>query len=311
LDRPGAFARALSLAAAAFLVAAATPRPALKAERWLAPGTDRAAVLGAAPAECLPAIRDPERRWRVEVGRAAFRSPLVLGGQAAKAGLSCNACHRSGRDNPAFQFPGLSGAPGTADVTSFLMSSKRGDDRADPRPIPDLSGPGERLKVPRDGQALETFVHGLVTEEFEGLEPPAAVMDGLVAYVRALSPAACPKAATRPVTVADTLEDARRALRAADGALARRDSATAQAMVLAARDALGRIDERFADPSLQGERAFVRVSDFGLAALRQAMRSDDPGARRLIAEWIAASADLERRLVRVEDRSLFNPARLR
>ncbi|MEM6586393.1 MAG: hypothetical protein AAF692_11620, partial [Pseudomonadota bacterium] len=36
-------------------------------------------------------------------GEALFKAPLLLGGQAAKAGISCHSCHVNGRGNPHFQ----------------------------------------------------------------------------------------------------------------------------------------------------------------------------------------------------------------
>lgn len=312
LRRPAFLLAALGLALTAGGLAVAAPRLQLRAERWLAPGADARAVLGRQPTECLARAKDPETAWKVEVGRAAFRSPLIFGGQAAKAGLSCESCHRGGRTNPDFFFPGLSGAPGTADVTSFLMSAKRGDDIANPKPIPDLSGPRVKLKVSQapESRALEGFIHGIVTEEFEGREPPPAVLAGLAAYVRALSPDACPALSVRVLTVSERLEDVRRAMRAADGALARGDAETADAMLLAARDGLGQIDERYAGPGLEGDRAAIRASDLELKALRGRLAGDAKAARQGIAEWIAGSRALERRLRRDEGRSLFNPARI-
>ena len=97
--------------------------------------------------------------------------------------MSCATCHPSGRGNPAFLLPELSDKPGTADVTSSLMSSHRGNGVFDPKPIPDLTVPG---KVSRDpaSPALATFVHGLITEEFDGNEPPPVAFEGLLAYLR-------------------------------------------------------------------------------------------------------------------------------
>ena len=97
-------------------------------------------------------------------------------------------CHRDGRTNPDFQFPGVSGAAGTADVTDSLFSSHRGDGLDNPKPIPDLSAPKEKLKIDQAplSRALETFIHGLVTQEFDGPEPTPAVLEGLADYVRAL-----------------------------------------------------------------------------------------------------------------------------
>ncbi len=201
IRRPRALAGAIGtgLVAAAVVLGAAGPvTPPLRALRWLAPGADRVAAMTIVPSECLRLPTDPDEAWRVEVGRAAFRTPLLLGGQAARAGLTCEACHRSGRGNAVFHFEGVSGQPGTADVTSSILSSHRGDGADNPRPIPDLSGPRDALRVSQapTGRAPEHFIDGLITEEFDGAPPPPPVLDGLAAYVRALSPQACPRPAT-------------------------------------------------------------------------------------------------------------------
>src|SRR5688572_17121534 len=133
-------ALAAGLALAAALPSGAAAELPLRAARWL-PQERQAHALTHEPTECLSSSADVQTVRRLAIGRAAFRTSLLLGGQAARAGLSCNSCHRNGRGNPDFQFRGFSGAPGTADVTSSLMSSHRGDGRDNPTPIPDLSGP--------------------------------------------------------------------------------------------------------------------------------------------------------------------------
>jgi hypothetical protein len=293
----------LAFAAATALAADAPP---LRAMRWAAAGADPVRVFASAPTECLKAPADPARALSVEVGRAAFRTPVLLGGQAARAGLSCEACHRSGRSNPDFQFPGASGAPGTADVTLSLFSSHRGNGVHDPRPIPDLSGPREKLKVASAG--LPRFIHGLIVEEFDGPEPPAAVLAGLADYVRALDPAACPRARAAPVTTAGLMEDTRRALAAAEAKLAEGDRSTAVLMVAAARARLFLIDERFAP--LPAEQQRLRAADASLAEAQQAIRDARPDAAAALARWRAASRPLEERLKAREPQSLFNPERL-
>lgn len=174
----------------------------LRAERWIAASSDPVMVLSREPTECLTWPTEPDKRLSVAIGRAAFRDPLLLGGQAARSGVSCESCHRAGRDNPDFHFPGVSGAPGTADVTSSLFSSHRGDGQDNPKVIPDLSVEKSRLKVAQDRASgdLEHFISGLVTQEFDGRQPPAAVLAGLADYVRALDPKACPAQASRPIT---------------------------------------------------------------------------------------------------------------
>lgn len=298
------------LAGAAVLLLAASPTPPLRVMRWLAPEADAAKVLTTGPAECLAAPSDADAALAVEIGRAAFRSPLILGGQAARAGISCESCHRGGASNPDFMFPGVSGAPGTADVTSSLFSSYRGDGIDNPKPIPNLAGPRSALKVDQApaGRVLESFIHGLVTEEFDGPEPPPAVLNGLAAYVRALSPAACPRAGTQAITLAQGMADARRAVAAARGALGKKDDATAVVMIDAARARLRDIDERFS--GLPRDQARLRALDLDLSAALAAVRATDGTADQRLVVWRETSVAMERALARDASRSLYNAARI-
>jgi hypothetical protein len=295
----------MAVCGALALAAAADPSSPLRELRWLAPGADAVLASTTRPTECLPA---GEHSLPVEIGRAAFRSPLLLGGQASRAGLSCEACHRNGRTNPQFFFPGVSGPPGTADVTSSLFSSHRGDGVDNPRPIPDLGGPKSRLKHDQDpaSPGLHLFVHGLITEEFDGPEPPAAVLDGLVAYVRALSPSSCPAAQSTPLSAAGLIEDARRAVRAARGALALHDRPTAAVMIEAARAPLFRLDERYAGPDLAGDQAAVRAAALDLGAILNGLRAGAGDTDQRLSVWLAQSGGWGGRLTSDEPRSLFN-----
>jgi hypothetical protein len=303
--------------AALALAAAATAAPPIRGMLWLSKSADPARALGALPTECLRRPADPAQARKVEIGRAAFRTPVVLGGQAARAGLSCETCHRQGRGNPDFQFPGVSGPPGTADVTDSLFSTHRGDGTDNPKPIPDLSGPKTTLKVDQAPKAakLEAFIHGLVTEEFDGPEPTPATLAGLAAYVRALDPAACPAEPRQPLTLALLMTDARRALVAARQTAAAGDRPTAVVMVAAARARLGLIDERFsADPALRPDREALRAADARLAAIQQTLREPRTGAHPdadpALATWLQRSQSLEARLASHERRSLFDPDHL-
>ncbi|MEO8925664.1 MAG: hypothetical protein ABI306_00745 [Caulobacteraceae bacterium] len=311
MDRARRRSGLLIAAAALALGAAAVPSaPPLKAMRWLAPGANAARLLTRRPVECLKAPGDPVQAYLVELGRAAFRDPLLLGGQAARAGLACETCHQNGRTNANFDFPGLSGRPGTADVTSSMMSSHRGDDVFDPVPIPDLGGPKATLKISQapGSDALPHFIHGLVTEEFDGPEPPPAILAGLASYVRALSPAACPAPASEPVRMEEAMGDARRAIRAAIAALAHGDSRSAQVMIQAARSALGAMAERYAGPALAPARQSLAVADLDLAAALAATRGHDPSATGRLTAWLGRSQAMATGLERDAPRSLYNPA---
>jgi hypothetical protein len=301
--RPRA-AVAVVAAALGGLAIAQTAEPPLRAMRWAPADADPLRAFGQAPAECLKPPAEPALAQKVEIGRAAFRTPVVLGGQAARAGLSCESCHRSGRGNPDFLFPGVSGAPGTADVTSSLFSSHRGNGAFDPRPIPDLGGPKSALKV--KPEALRSFIHGLVVEEFDGPEPPAAVLDGLVAYVRAMDPAYC-AGNEGPVTLAGLMADYSRALAAADAALAGGDRPTAVLMVAAARARLALAHERFEDADV---RLRIVAEDQLLAELQDRLRGGRRDAAGRLAERRKRAGALEAALARYEPASLFDPDRL-
>ena len=285
----------------------------IRASRWLARDADTARALGTVAAECLGPVKT-EDAYAVEVGRAAFRTPLLLGGQAARAGIACETCHQNGRRNADFLFPGLSGAPGTADVTTALFSSHRDDGIDNPKPIPDLAGAKAKADLAQHlaGPGLARFIHGQITEEFNGAEPPPAVLTGLASYVRALDPTACPAAARRPLRVADYVRDSARAVEAGAQALDRGDADTAVLMLAAARSRLGLIYERYDQPAAAGARALLTTADEDLAAVQTRIRAggEVAGTRQALAVWLVHLRQGAAVLARDEPGSLFNVRRL-
>ncbi len=234
---------------------------------------------------------------------------MLLGGQAARVGLNCSSCHRNGRSNAHFHFPGISGDPGTADVTASLMSSHRGDGIFNPKPIPDLAGDPAKLKVSRDPRKddLKRFIHGLITQEFDGPEPPPAVLDGLVAYVRSLSPAACKGAPVGAIRLAAMLDDVEVAVRLAEQSYAAGDKATARVLVSAARSTLGKIDERFQVPGGEKDRTVLRDADSDLRSIENA----DTVTDQQFHDWQRKWPERARQLRQAEPVSLFSEANIR
>ena len=293
------------LAAAALALAAARAGE-LPEKRWLAQGADVAAFAAASPGACLIAPDTDEEAYLVEVGRAAFYNPLLFGGAAARAGLSCNACHRDGAGNPAFFLEGLSDRPGRADVTSSLFSRTREDGVFNPVAIPTLVGAAAAPGV--TPHRLRAFIESVVVDEFDGRAPPGAVLDGLVAFVLHLDPAACPTAPV-PAHPDRDVERAAAALAAAAEARRRDDVGTADAMLLAAQRALADIDARFDQSSAM--RRKIRSEATAIGRLRT--RLAEPPAR------FAARVDDARRglaglavaLRREIAGSLYDPAALR
>lgn len=308
MDRRQARARFLIAATLPLLLAATADAPDLpiKEARWLAP-EGLFEGLTRQPAECFLPPKTARDRNSAAIGRAAFRAPLLLGGQAARAGLSCASCHRNGRGNAAFTFPAISGHPGTADVTSSLMSKRRGDGAFNPKAIPDLAGVA--LKVSRDParQDLKTFIHGLVVDEFDGEEPPPAVLDGLTAYIRALSPAACRGPATVAIRLDGMLADADAAMRSAEDSWRTGDPATARLLVGAARSTLGSIDERFQLPRLEPSRAQLLTADAQLRAIQLSLPNAAAKFRRWHRDWPRRKIELKKQ----ERQSLFSASVLR
>lgn len=291
------------------LVAAQTSS-SLLAARWL-PEERRLAALSREPGECLLPATDPATMQRVAIGRAAFRTPLLLGGQAARNGLSCNSCHRNGRGNPDFFLAEVSDAPGTADVTTSLMSSHRGDGVFNPKPIPDLSAGSEHLKVAQDdgSRGLEVFIRGLVVEEFDGPEPSAVTLDGLSAYVRHLRPSACSDS-EHPIRLAGHLKDAREALEAAKFALDLDDAMAARLMIASARSSLQSVDERFPGPEFERQRAALRAAARELASIQSAIERNAVDLDLRIAAWLTGMRVWGASLERTEARSLYDTDRL-
>lgn len=299
LDTPALAARATAEGAPAV--------PTLHDARWLAPGTP-ITVLSREPASCLAVPRDAKAAAAVNIGRVAFRTPALLGGQAARLGLSCATCHRNGRANASFFLPGVSSDPGTADVTTAILSSHRGDGIFNPKPIPDLAAPERKRLISRDPASgkLESFIYGVIVKEFDGAEPPVRVLEGVTAYVRAISGRTCGK--EQAVSLATHLGDLGAAMNAAAYVWAAGDPATARLMIASARTALGMIEERYAPLAFGANRRALRSADLGLEALQQAIDNRRPDIAARIISWRIGMEDWTGALKNGEALSLYNPA---
>jgi hypothetical protein len=289
------------------LVAANSPSPPLVQARWTV-AERQFSALSSDPAECLKRPQSPQEQKAVLIGRAAFRTPILLGGQAARSGLSCNSCHLNGRGNPDFHFPQLSGLAGTADVTSSLMSKKRGDGVFNPKPIPDLvASPPKVSRDPAD-PALARFVRGLIVEEFDGPEPPAAVLAGLTAYVRAMQTQACPAADREPVSVKRAMRDAASATTSATAALRDNDPATARLILSGIRSTLGSVHERYV--GLPKDQKLIAALDQELGSIQLGIDNKAADSVARITAWQSHFRRVTQKIARREQRSLYNPKRL-
>ena len=298
LRRP--LAALLSFAAVAASGSDSVP---LREARWIAPQA-RLEQLSTVDAPCI-AEPTPD----ILYGYVAFEDPLLLGGQAARAGLSCASCHRGGRGNPAFVFPGISGDPGTADVTSSLFSRHRGDGTSNPRPIPNLTLTPPKVSHQEPGE-LENFIRGQIVEEFDGAEPPPQIVSSMAKFIRALDPAAC-----KPARARSFMFDFARyamAMELAENALRRGDRDVALAMLRAARSRLGLIAERYPqDPASPPQKALGDADAFG-ATMIDGIRKGDEAAfiADAIKVWVANAIAWSAPLQLAEAKSLYDPDRL-
>ncbi len=291
----------MKAAFAALLLAATAGAPlVLRAQAWTANDAALAHDLTHAPRECVGVLSA-----EAQAGRALFRSPGLLGGPAARLGLSCNACHTNGRVNATFFLPELTNRAGAADVTSEWASKVRGDGVMNPREIPDLAGVGAR---PTHGRladpSLEHFVHSVIEEEFQGQAPSPRAFNAVIAYLRSLDANICSPGEIA-ITLSDAAGDVRRAVSAAQG----EDAATSSALILAAQNAMGRIAERLPQTRFGSQRAALEALSRELGAMRRsanvaaALETDTAGWS---VRFDAIIAQIEPR----EHETYFNEARL-
>ena len=291
----------LGLLSGAALAASALPSapPFARSLVWTEKGAEFE-TLSSQPISCLAKGTNPAS---VQYGRALFNTPTLLGGQAAKAGLNCNSCHISGRDNLHFMLPQLSSVSGTADVSSSFFSAARGNGKFDPVKIPDLAMPGKISRDPSSDK-LERFIRNLVVEEFSGHEPSKTTLSALAAYVRAIRN--CEGSPERgPHRLEDQrLEDQLALISSAvDGAanMAKAgEYGTADLLIAAARHQLGLIHERYGARGLKRQQKMLLKSSIDLQTTTD------------LPKW---QADFDRNVApalrQAESKSAYNPAILR
>ena len=293
--------------------AADRPPPCRSSEaRWLAARRLSRTCCCASRGECVAWPASPPLNDSAAIGRAAFRAPLAARrpGGARRPQLRQLPPQRP-RTIPISISPAFREHPGTADVTASLMSSHRGDGKFNPKQIPDLADPAQN-KVSRDSRRddLRKFIRGLIVEEFDGPEPPPAVLQGLIDLCSVHGPGRLPGAARSQITLGGALADVERSASVLPRSRpSRGDGATARVLLGAARSTLGRIDERFSVPGLD-QRA--RDSEVRRRRTRSAAASSSTRANaRSGAGGRRAGRRARRALAAAESRSLYSAVVLR
>lgn len=283
---------------------AAVAETATDEARWLPPGS-------ATAADRLERPREQADRggFYVELGRLAFRSPLILGGNARRAGLSCDSCHVNGHGNSRFFVPGLSDAPGRVDVSHGLWNPLAEDGIANPKPIPNLHGARAKHRLGSGGRfaSLREFVRHVIVVEFAGDEPAPWLLDALVAYLQALAPMPAGGDAAETVTLAGDLAAIARHLEVLERAIADEQPMLADPVIDMIRGRLGAVHARF--PASGTARAVVEswAGDLRrIATLAQA--GDWPAARVAVTTLYKALQVPPAPLTSALPGSLYDPA---
>jgi cytochrome c peroxidase len=152
----------------------------------LPPGTELGEEAFDQPREVFRSESSGGRKsYLVNLGDVAFSSPLILGGLARAAGISCNTCHVNGSSNPRLYIPGLSTQSGNFDTTGHLFNPKADNGVLDPLSIPSLRGAHLLTPYGHDGRtpSLRDFVHNVIVNEFAGEEPSPEVLGAIIAYI--------------------------------------------------------------------------------------------------------------------------------
>jgi cytochrome c peroxidase len=152
----------------------------------LPPGTELGEEAFDQPREVFRSESSGGRKsYLVNLGDVAFSSPLILGGLARAAGISCNTCHVNGSSNPRLYIPGLSTQSGNFDTTGHLFNPKADNGVLDPLSIPSLRGAHLLTPYGHDGRtpSLHDFVHNVIVNEFAGEEPSPEVLGAIIAYI--------------------------------------------------------------------------------------------------------------------------------
>lgn len=312
----------IAILAAAFgfagTVWAGEPIPLLEAG-WLAPegqfealssepNVPREKVHAAAQASDLSARFSSEAALRDELltGEFLFRSPLLLGGQAAKAGLSCHSCHVNGRGNPHFHFAAISDAPGTADTTHSFFSKTLGNQTFDPLPIPDLTQPGKVDHDPSSGE-LEAFITRIVIDEFGGSRAVGDAIGPLATYVRALRLSGLPKEADyRPRSLARDMADLQATAQQARLRLKARQWRAASLLMASAQEQMQNVYERLLAEPHEEQRSWLIERSLQASGLRRALNAERASASEQMMQWQAelkATPDF----TGIEAETLYNP----
>ena len=156
-------------------------------ESLLPAGTDLGEAGATEPREIFASeAHGGKQSFMVALGNMLFSSPDIFGEPARSAGVSCETCHSAGHVNVSLYVPGMSGPPGTFDVSNGFFHPVADDHAFNPVRIPSLRGVRFLAPYGRDGRiaSLRDFTRNVIVGEFAGAEPDPLILDALVSYMQ-------------------------------------------------------------------------------------------------------------------------------
>lgn len=265
---------------------------------WLSPKSNLVDALSKQPAECL----NPTAPAIASIGRIAFESPALLGGQAAKMELSCSGCHRAGRGNPDFFITPISTQPGTADITHSFFSSHGGDNKVSAVPIPDLAYQDQVSIKDRQSIEFRDKLSQLIEIEFDGQPAPKIILDGLQVYLANIDIIFCQTESNQTISLD---QDWQRLMESVNALTIHTDHATNVFLIRAARKRLERIYLRF--KTINNHKTEGQIIKLSRKLERLSLRNIDVKTQqKKLPQWMQTATLLHTKLKNSQDRSLYN-----
>ncbi len=277
---------------------------------WAPINVDKSEFLNQTKAECINPEAELEGLQGIKLGRLAFQSPRLLGGQASRMGLNCASCHPAGRSNRDFFIEQISSAPGDADVSHGFLSSKGGNGDFNPVAIPDLANrAGMKIKDRRSDE-FRTRLTQLIEIEFDGRPPPDAVFESVRYYLENTSTIFCANPeALKTIDLDLDWQELLDGVAIAEQAVKANDQDTLKFSIDASRANLERIYRRYgAEPVEALDALLIELS----RSLEKVTSFDKPKAQADHLElWLVDSQKLYAQLERNQHLSWYNPNMVR
>ncbi len=268
---------------------------------WFKDDYSRVVAVTARPAECVNQLANP----KFNLGRLAFNSPRLLGGQAGRMGLNCASCHPAGRSEDQFFVRQISDQPGRADISHHFLSSQGGDKSFNPMPIPDLANVNTLRFKDRTNTDFDNLLTRLIEIEFDGQAVSDRVFESLKLYLSQNDIAYCrapfEKTARRLESDWGLIEDG---LIALDDSIEQGDLETTKFVSSSIRSVLETFYRFYSiQPKVSIDKKLLEIS----RSLQRLPNADEERRWVTLRKLTDELAGLKHELLRHQENSFYNP----